>query len=280
MSGVKTAPAWLVPSQPFTYSIQLNSTANVPGNQLADPIPAGVSYVPGSAWASTGVVAFSGDTITWSGDITDTIPVTITFDAIPSSLVCQDITNTAHLTSGQGLKLDLSATSIITGPVPAPEFSWLRDELVFTFTNETSGTLPLGYMWDFGDGITSTETSPVHGYLAPGTYNVSLSASNLCGTALISHPLQAVCTPPAAAFSWQTDNLLVTFTDQSSGTRPFTYSWDFGDGQSSTDASPSHSYAATGLYTVRLVVKAPCGTAEYSSLVWVGNFTFLPLAQR
>ena len=115
-------------------------------------------------------------------------------------LSCLPITNNALLTTGQGLDITLSATSIITGPPPAPEFSWVSSELVFTFTNETSGTLPLDYVWDFGDGITSTEVSPVHEYALPGDYVVSLNAADLCGTAGISHPVTAACSATTGWF--------------------------------------------------------------------------------
>ncbi|HOB59498.1 MAG TPA: PKD domain-containing protein [Methanoregulaceae archaeon] len=48
--------------------------------------------------------------------------------------------------------------------------------------------------------------------------------------------------------------LLVQFTDQSTGTAPLTYDWNFGDGATSTAASPSHTYASVGIYTVTLKV--------------------------
>ena len=358
VQGQKVAPAWVDRMVPFTYSIFLNSPTNVINNQVNDPVPAEASYVPGSAWASSGTVGFTGGAVTWNGDISSGTPVTITFEVTPTALACLPITNLATLTTGQGSDFTLSATSIISGPLPAPDFSWVSSELVFTFTNETSGTAPLEYVWDFGDGITSTEQSPVHEYALPGEYNVFLTASDLCGSAGISHSVEAVCsapqagfswlgeelsitftnqsdgyfplsflwdfgdgitstlaspvhaynlpatfdvsltatdlcgagsfadqvtttcTAPAAYFSWQTAGLLVSFTDQSAGTQPLTYAWDFGDGTSSSEQSPSHTYTAPGRYSVHLAVSGPCGTSETITFVQVGEFIFLPLAYR
>ncbi len=358
VQGQKVAPAWVDQMVPFTYSIFLTSPSNVANNQVTDPIPDEATYVPGSAWASSGAVGFTDGTLTWNGDISSGIPVTITFDVTPTALACLPITNVATLTTGQGSDFILSATSIITGPLPAPEFSWVSSELVFTFTNETPGGTPLDYVWNFGDGITTTEQSPVHEYALPGDYVVSLIAAGLCGTGSITHPLTATCsapqagfswlddeltvtytnqstgrfllsflwdfgdgitstlaspvhdytlpatydvtlnatdacgtgsfsdqvtttcTAPAASFTWQTDGMLVSFTDQSAGTQPLTYTWDFGDGTSSTEQSPTHTYATPGRYSVHLAVNGPCGTSEFITFVQVGQFIFLPLTYR
>jgi PKD repeat protein len=157
---------------------------------------------------------------------------------------------------------------------------WVTSELVFTFTNETSSITPLDYIWDFSDGITSTEVAPVHEYALPGDYVVSLSAAGLCGTARISHPVTAACSPPQAGFTWLDKKLSVTFTNQSIGRFPLSFLWDFGDGSSSTDSSPTHIYASLGRYPVRLTVTSPCGTSNYEVTISLGQFIFLPLTIR
>ena len=62
--------------------------------------------------------------------------------------------------------------------------------------------------------------------------------------------------PPSAAFDWQCDQLACDFTDASTdGDGSVTaWSWQFGDGESSTEQSPAHSYASSGTYTVALTV--------------------------
>ncbi|MBA2385356.1 MAG: PKD domain-containing protein [Actinobacteria bacterium] len=76
-------------------------------------------------------------------------------------------------------------------------------------------------------------------------------------------PLPVVLTPPTADFSATptsgTAPLAVTFTDRSLGA-PTQWLWDFGDGSGSTAKSPSHTYAAPGLYTVALTVTNQSGT--------------------
>lgn len=358
IQGHKVAPAWVDQLVPFTYSIYLNSASNISNNQIDDPVPPEAAYIPGSAWASSGTVGFSDGIVTWTGDISTGMPITITFDVTPTASACLPITNNALLTTGQGLNYTFSATSIITGPLPSPDFSWINSQLVFTFTNETSGTTPLDYVWDFGDGITSTGTSPVHEYAFPGDYTVTLSATDLCGSAGISHAVTAACSSPQADFSWLDEQLTVTFTNQSTGrfpliflwvfgdgitstltspvhdyslpsiydvsltatdlcgsgsftdqitttctspspyftwhtdgltvsftnlsggTPPLEYMWDFGDGTSSSERSPSHLYSTPGWYIVRLTVNGPCGTAEYQASASAGEFFFLPITIR
>lgn len=63
---------------------------------------------------------------------------------------------------------------------PAPSFSSSREENTFTFTNTSENADT--YLWDFGDGNTSTEENPVHEYTFGGTYPVSLTASNNCSS--------------------------------------------------------------------------------------------------
>ncbi len=260
--GKKLAPARVEPFQPFSYQIILNSNSNVNGNEVRDPLPQGLLYLPGSAWASSGNVSFVDGELAWDGDISSGLPITITFGVTPTLSACLPITNTAIFTTGLGQTYDLTVTSIVSGSLPAPEFSWVDSELVFTFTNETSGTLPLDYLWDFGDGITSTESSPVHEYTYPGLYTITLTAANLCGSAVITHLVEVTCNPAQADFTWLGDELTISFTNQSTGRFPLSYLWDFGDTITSTLASPVHIYASPGVFDVSLAATDLCGTGN------------------
>ncbi|MEA3444130.1 MAG: T9SS type A sorting domain-containing protein, partial [Bacteroidota bacterium] len=71
-------------------------------------------------------------------------------------------------------------TATIYNGVPVPGFSYFQNANTVEFTN-TSGNA-LSYLWDFGDGTTSTEENPVHQYQSIGTFTVSLIAANVCGT--------------------------------------------------------------------------------------------------
>lgn len=59
------------------------------------------------------------------------------------------------------------------------DFSYDQSGSTFTFTN--SSWRSTDFLWDFGDGNTSIEVNPVHTYVNPGNYTVSLIASNECG---------------------------------------------------------------------------------------------------
>ncbi len=64
---------------------------------------------------------------------------------------------------------------------PTAAFSYTASGLTVTFHNASTGTEPLSYQWDFGDGGTSDLENPVHTYGQAGDYSVVLTASNACG---------------------------------------------------------------------------------------------------
>jgi len=132
------------------------------------------------------------------------------------------------------------------------------------FTNSSTGAT--SYSWTFGDGGTSTATNPSHTYTAAGTYTVELTATNSCGNDVATRTdyITVTCTAPTAGFTGAPTSgdypLDVTFTDQSTGAT--SYSWNFGDGGTSTAASPSHTYTAAGTYNVTQTVTNSCGNDQ------------------
>lgn len=64
---------------------------------------------------------------------------------------------------------------------PVTEFSWAVTGPVVTFSNATSGTIPMSFVWTFGDGDGTTQASPIHEYTIMGAYSVTLYALNSCG---------------------------------------------------------------------------------------------------
>jgi PKD repeat protein len=143
----------------------------------------------------------------------------------------------------------------------------------------TSGTAPLNvqfhdlstgppstWSWDFGDGGTSTLQNPTHTYASPGTYTVSLTASNSGGsdTKTRSGYISVSAPPPPSADfvgspTSGTAPLAVSFTDLSSGS-PTSWSWSFGDGGTSTLQNPTHTYTTAGTYTVNLTASNTSGS--------------------
>ena len=116
------------------------------------------------------------------------------------------------------------------------------------FINESLGNVPI-LSWDFGDGFTSNEWSPIHTYATAGTYEVRLSVSNGGGSDYFVESVVTVDPAPVIDFDFAIGGYTTYFTNLSN-TRD--YLWDFGDGVTSTARDPKHLYAATGSYTVTL----------------------------
>ncbi|MEO7120130.1 MAG: PKD domain-containing protein, partial [Ginsengibacter sp.] len=126
-------------------------------------------------------------------------------------------------------------------------------------TTTESGNIS-GWEWDFGDGEFSTNQNPTHNYLASGTYNISLRATNNFGCvssatkpnyikvysgvkAGFENSVPATCNQPAT----------INFTNSSTGNGVLSYVWSFGDSAISTLINPSHTYTV-GTYDVSLVL--------------------------
>lgn len=150
------------------------------------------------------------------------------------------------------------------GPIPQTTVNQTAVCLgeVITFTNQSISSNPIiSYIWDFGDGDSAFVANPQHLYTAPGSYDVNLTVENSDGcTDSLSIPITiTVGTPPTAVISPSITSgcapLAVTFTDSSAGPAIMTaWDWDFGDGTTSLQQSPSHTFNTPGVYTVKMVV--------------------------
>lgn len=118
--------------------------------------------------------------------------------------------------------------------------------------------LPVTWLWDFGDGTTSTAATPTHTY-NEGTFLVQVTIATPAGCTSTSNTGQVIAHPtPIAEFTaspWTADASAATidFTDLSTGSIN-TYDWDFGDGDAGSAQNPSHTYGAPGTYPVTLTV--------------------------
>jgi len=117
------------------------------------------------------------------------------------------------------------------------------------------------HSWTFGDGGTSNLENPSHTYAVNGTYDVQYIGENACGikdTVLI--PVDLNCPPPSPDFSFAFNGYEVIFSELATGET--SYAWDFGDGNTSTDANPTNNYGVEGTFDVVLAVTNACGTQD------------------
>ncbi|HOL41273.1 MAG TPA: PKD domain-containing protein [Methanospirillum sp.] len=190
--------------------------------------------------------------------------------------------------------------------------------LTVQFTDRSSDS-PTMWNWDFGDGgiIPAGEdenvtcaggacpphnnvANPVHTYTVPGTYTVTLTASNQYGaTGTVTKQAFITvesCPPIKADFDAAprsgTAPLSVSFTDTSTG-NPTMWAWDFGDGATDMVANPVHTYTKEGKYTVTLTASSKYGsdtisksefitvTAPYDDLLPVsGGWNFVSVPKK
>jgi gliding motility-associated-like protein len=133
------------------------------------------------------------------------------------------------------------------------------------FISQSQG-ISLGFIWDFGDGTTSTLTHPVHAYANEGIYTVKLIVYDRYGCRdSVSKISYVTVLKPRAVFSLSDSvstcpPLVVNFTNQSINFA--SYSWDFGDGTFSNVANPSHFYNAPGVYYAKLYITGPAGCRD------------------
>lgn len=163
---------------------------------------------------------------------------------------------------------DTASVVITVLPRPTADFTLDQnaacDSLTVTIIN--SSISAVSHLWDFGDGTTSSEVDPPpHHYSAPGSYEISLTVTNALGCTHTFTRTVNVYAPPTVGISVQNLCLgsLAQFTPNigtAPGNEVISWSWDFGDGNTSDQESPSHQYAASGPYVVMLEVTTPyCG---------------------
>ncbi len=117
--------------------------------------------------------------------------------------------------------------------------------------------------WDLGDGTMATGRHVLHQYAVTQdtTVTVTLRTVGPCGdTVTISRQVNVRCGNVQADFIYSANGLTVTFVNQSVDASA--YFWDFGDGNTSTQANPVHTYQAAQTYTVCLIAYGYCGNAR------------------
>ena len=179
---------------------------------------------------------------------------------------------------GAGASDTLQSGYIVVGIVPVAQFdAYYAFSTVPTkvmFVDNSPGSTPMTWEWDFGDGTTSDEQNPTHTYLRRGTYTVSLTAKNAYGTSTATRKnFITIGMEPKADFSGSPETgdspLTVKFTDKSLG-QITKWTWDFGDGKRSSEQSPVHTYWSGGEYNVILTVSNDYGSSDITKTDYIG----------
>ncbi|MFZ5979985.1 MAG: PKD domain-containing protein, partial [Candidatus Zixiibacteriota bacterium] len=162
-----------------------------------------------------------------------------------------------------------TGTLYIDTIIVEPDTTYVTDSVLVSFSDATAGGATV-WSWTFGDGGTSLVSDPTYLYENPdSTYNVTLTATNPCGTDDTTVTIYTYL--PTADFVMSDDTVgvevSVVFTDQSIGA--LTWEWDFGDSETSNEQNPTHSYSETGSYPVNLTVTNTFGSDVFTDTVFV-----------
>jgi PKD repeat protein len=203
-----------------------------------------------------------GSSLAWTSSLDGRIGSGIVFSRSDLSVGTHSISFIA--TDSQGAA-DTATVSITVGGAsnqsPTASFSFSCSNLTCSFTDgstDPDGTI-VDWAWQFGDGSTSDEQSPQHTFATAGMFDVTLTVTD--DDAATDDVMRQVSVNPqnqgpTASFSVVCELLSCTFTDASTDSDGTVdaWNWNFGDGSTSEQQNPQHTYAAGGTYTVTLEV--------------------------
>ena len=173
------------------------------------------------------------------------------------------------VTSSSGC-IDTLISPVLIRPLPPVDFT-VSNNCVNALVSFTPNAAVMNFgaiaswLWDFGDGNTSTLQNPTHVYLASGTYNVTLNVTDTNGCTNYATKILTILSIPSAAFNYTFPacaQSAISFTDLSQtngGGAIVSWQWYFGDttsgtGNSSTLQNPVHIFNIPGTYQVMLTV--------------------------
>jgi PKD repeat protein len=233
------------------------------GSRSTDPDPYGeiVNYHWEFGDGSTGAGVRPTHTYAHDGSYSISLEVTDNMDATDRDVVFVTVLDTPPLA-------DFAGTPAV-GSSP----------LVVTFTDISNSHDGISeWYWEFGDGGNSTNAKPMHIYAQEGVYTVLLRAKEADGdhdietkTNYIVVTTNELPVADAGDAYASTEGTPITF-DGSRSTDPdgsiTAWLWQFGDGETSADESPTHSYSSEGRYTVTLTVTDNTG-ANDTDTTWI-----------
>ena len=174
-------------------------------------------------------------------------------------------------------KSDINNNSAPVADTPSIEVNELNVNFSVNVTDADGDNL--SYEWNFGDGFKSNSKAPSHKYAKAGTYKVTVIISD--GKVYVKKNVDVKIsasenTPPTAEFSFtrkNADTFVFTNKSKDADGDKLTYTWDFGDGETSQETNPTHTYAENKTYTVTLKVSDGSTTVSKSYKIKVTSET-------
>jgi PKD repeat protein len=160
--------------------------------------------------------------------------------------------------------------SVLIPPIASFQASTIEGCIPLTIQFESTSTgIVDNFLWTFegGNPATSTEANPSVTFDQPGNLEVSLEVSNDAGANQIIQTAIEVYPDPISTFNYSVSNLSVSFINSSEYEDSLL--WNFGDGYTSTEESPTHSYTESGDYEVSLISNNDCGSDTSSQIISV-----------
>ncbi|MCH2082207.1 MAG: PKD domain-containing protein [Saprospiraceae bacterium] len=155
-----------------------------------------------------------------------------------------------------GCGFDEFSVMVIVNPAPVPAF--MIDPLYCEGTSiePENMTVATGFAWYLNDSLISSEGMPLIEDLLPGNYTLALIAESNVGCTAIREEAFMVLPAPSPAFSFSDtvcSQQSMEFFNETNGNIQDCL-WDFGDGNTSIDCNPMHTYEAAGDYIVCLQI--------------------------
>jgi PKD repeat protein/type 1 glutamine amidotransferase len=254
----------------FTYPAPGDATHNVKFLAVG-PQPSACAQTAGPVLGAVPPLPTYTIPAPWAGNCTFNVPGTYTFYCEAHPEMVGDITVTTKVNA---------PPTVTAGRTPSGDTT-TGTPIAFTATgNDTDGDT-LTYLWDFGNGDTSTQQNPTYTYTTPGTKTAKVTVSDGKGgtaEATLSIIVAQANRNPAVTGSRTPAGVLAvnqsvaftaTGTDADGDT--LTYTWNFGDSTpESTEQNPSHAYTTPGDYTAKVTVsdvRGGTGTANVAVTV-------------
>lgn len=175
--------------------------------------------------------------------------------------------------SSDGQLLDIPSGPPVAGFIAGTTIICVGDSIQFTNNSQNAFT----YSWDFpgGSPATSTLSSPKVLYASGGNYTVTLTATGPGGTDTEVQNISVSLSPAPMSDFTVSDTTLnlpsATANFNNTSQNSNAYYWDFGDGNTSTDINPWHTYTANGVYQVMLIsLNDGCAADTSYATVYVG----------